>query len=170
MRSYSRAIGRPGYRDRNTRNATATGMTATQNELVVTPRLASALRSMIDSSGSSPSFPTRSNRRPRWARSPSGRARSSRPNAVTAAHGGEQAEHDGAQPDPVAGHHHREHEDRGGEGDDAADVRAEHRGPDDDEHRHEQPDGRQPVPGAPATARPRTTASRQAAAATMPNE
>ncbi len=85
MRSYRRAIGRPRYLTRNTMNATATGMTATQNELVVTPRLARALRSMMDTSGSRPSLPTRSNRRPRCARWPSGRARSSRPNAVTAA-------------------------------------------------------------------------------------
>ncbi len=59
-------------------------MAATQNELVVTPRLASSLRSMIDSSGATPSSPTRSNSRPRWARCPAGRARSSSPKAVTA--------------------------------------------------------------------------------------
>src|SRR5690606_12558922 len=78
------AIGRDGNRTRNTTKATATGTMADQNELVVTRRLASSLRSMIDSSGPTPSSPIRSNSRPRWARWPGGRARSSRPNPVTA--------------------------------------------------------------------------------------
>jgi hypothetical protein len=71
--------GRRRERNRNTRKITATGMAATQNDVVDTRRLAMSLRSTIESSGPRPSLPTRSNSRPRWARSDGGRARSAMP-------------------------------------------------------------------------------------------
>ena len=102
---------------------------------------------MIEIRGSRPSLPTRSNSRPRWARWPSGRARSMRPNAVTETAVTARPMRI-AQPQAVAGDQGREHEDRGGEGDDAAHVRAPRRHADHDQHRSQQPDGGEAAPAA----------------------